>query len=214
MQINNVDIQAQLVSGTNIKTVNNISVLGNGNVPVGGIHNLLPTFGFTNPQHTQAVFAVGAQTYNTAANRLNFTPYYPANTVRCVQMQVQVNTGVAASLMRILIYSDNGGIPGTKLFESTSIDTSTTGIKTITLSFTFEKSTVYWITYHYSAASVVIQSFTSASVISIYQQGGTVYNSLITSTYTFGSAPAAINWATAGISPQNGGVHQCWIYRT
>jgi len=36
MKINTVDIQAQLVSGTNIKTINGSSVLGSGDLVVGG----------------------------------------------------------------------------------------------------------------------------------------------------------------------------------
>lgn len=39
MQLNNVDIQAQLISGTNIKTVNGNTLLGSGNLVVGGASN-------------------------------------------------------------------------------------------------------------------------------------------------------------------------------
>jgi hypothetical protein len=184
--------QDSLVSGTNIKTLNGNSVLGSGDLSTKGIHTLVkPAVGETTS------FLLYAQTIGNVvgqANRLTAVPYIPATTITCSSLYINVTTALAGSNARILIYSDDNGKPGTKIYESANLDCSTTGIKTATTTQTFNAGTIYWICSHSSST----QSFSSANqgaLIPINVSGISVFTSYYI-TPTFGSAPTTFGTGT------------------
>jgi hypothetical protein len=146
--------QTLLISGTNIKTINGTSILGSGDLVVGGgggaigLHTQLKPTASVPASNLLVGGALGAQAV-TSAN-LQAYPYIPANTFTSTSIFINVNAISAGSTGRILIYSNGSSsdIPNQKLFESATLDLSTLGVKTATLSFTFTAGTIYWLCFH------------------------------------------------------------------
>jgi hypothetical protein len=187
--------QTLLVSGTNIKTINGNSVLGSGDLVVGGggggIHALVKpvsgrrlTYGLTTASVTGSNFTV---------SRLMLVPFIPANTFTISEILMYSNIAQPASLCRLLIYSDNNGVPDAKLYESSNLDLSTTGFKIATTTFTFNAGTTYWLGFH---GGLVTSNVTHYQVGNLYNfaNSGTTPNSVngYFVTAVLGLAPANI----------------------
>jgi len=142
--------QDDLVSGTNIKTINGNSVLGGGDLTIsGGGGNLLATHILAKPR---SGFYYGTSQHanlnvtTTNNNTFIFSAFTPAYDLTISEILFQVTTLFVGGLLKAVIYSDNNGVPHTKLFESATVSTDTTGTKTLTgVSFTFTAGTTYWI---------------------------------------------------------------------
>lgn len=94
--------------------------------------------------------AGGTTGFNYSQNQVYYFPFFPATTINATQLQFNLGGGaVAGALARVGIYDHNStsNIPGQKQFESADIDMSTTGLKTISLSFTFNAGTLYWFAF-------------------------------------------------------------------
>jgi hypothetical protein len=130
-------------------------------------------------------------TTNTTPNRLTAQAFIPANTFTCSNLYINVATLGIGVNTRILIYSDNNGLPNTKLYESANLDCSTTGNKTATTSFTFNAGTTYWLCTHCSGTAS-LTSFPPANVATLLVSGTSNVASYIY-TYTFGSAPSTLS---------------------
>jgi hypothetical protein len=180
--------QAALVSGTNIKTVNGISILGSGNLSAKGAHAIVPT-----PSGQVTSFLLNGASLTTVSgtvNRLYVAPYIPASTTTCSSLYINISSAVAASLAKIVIYSDNNGVPGTKIYESSSLDCASTGIKTAITTQTFTAGTIYWIGVHSSST----QTYSAAplgSLIPLSMITGTTTATLCFTTSPFGTAPSS-----------------------
>jgi hypothetical protein len=114
-------------------------------------------------------------------------------------MQFEIVTAAASALSKIAIYSDVAGKPSAKLYESPDTDSSTTGYKTVTTSFTFTGGTAYWIGLVSNSSSVQPRSIPSANFQPLVYQNGTnqSYNGWYISA-AYGSLPA-----TATVTPSN-----------
>ena len=180
--------QAALVSGTNIKTVNGNSILGSGDLSTKGAHTLVPP---PSGQVTSFLLNGGNLTsVSGTGNRLYVAPYIPASTVTCSSLYINILSAVAASLAKIVIYSDNNGVPGTKIYESTSLNCATTGIKTAYTVQTFTAGITYWIGIHSSST----QNYSAASLsssIALSMILGTIPATLCFTTSPFGTAPSS-----------------------
>jgi hypothetical protein len=145
-----IEKQDTLVSGTNIKTINGSSVLGSGNLVVsGGSGNVVATHVLAKPR---SGFYYGTGLYlNTNVTTMTngvliLSAFTPAYNLTVSELVMQVTTLLIGGLIKVVIYSDLNGVPNTKLFESATASTDTTGSKTITgFSFTFNAGTTYWI---------------------------------------------------------------------
>jgi hypothetical protein len=195
--------QAALVSGTNIKTINSTSLLGSGNIttPV-GIHapRIPASGGFVHP--LMLTYQATATTV-MAVNILRCYPFFPMKTFSIVSYSVNVATAVASSNMRVLFYDDLNGLPSAKLYESTNIDTSTTGVKTVTQAYTFNAGTTYWLCWQTSAAiGLTSHSFNGGFA---WQQTGASANLANNAQYTYalGSAPATLTTTGASYATNN-----------
>ena len=195
--------QAALVSGTNIKTVNSTSLLGSGNIttPV-GIHaaRIPASGGYINPLMV-TYQATAVTTY--AVNGLRCFIFMPMKTFTIVSYSINVTTAVAASNMRVLFYDDLNGTPNAKLYESANVDTSTTGVKTVTQAYTFNAGTTYWLCVQTSAA-IAMTSHSFNGGLS-WQQTGPPNNMVnnVQYTYALGSAPATLTTTGAGYATNN-----------
>lgn len=146
--------QDDLVSGTNIKTINGSSVLGSGNLTIGGsATGIHANFTLTSGQFVSSVIAsMSAQNGALVANTMYLVPFYPAQTITCSTLNMSVSIAAAGAVCRILIYSESNGDPNIKLYESTNLDCSTTGVKSVATTFTFNAGTIYYLCIHSSAA--------------------------------------------------------------
>lgn len=196
-------LQAQLVSATNIKTINSTSLLGSGDIttPV-GIHapRIPASGGYINP--LMMTYQPLATTIY-AINNLRCFPFIPMKSFTIVSYSVNVTAAVAASNMRVLFYDDLNGTPNAKLHESANIDTSTTGVKTVTQAYTFNAGTIYWLCVQTSAV-ITISSHSFNGGFAWQQLGAS--NNLVNNvsyTYALGSAPATLTTTGANYATNN-----------
>jgi hypothetical protein len=185
------DKQDELVSGTNIKTINGSSVLGSGDLVVSGgsglqgVHTILPIA--TGNQLAIVVNSQSVTTVNSISNRLYAIPFIPNRTFTTSNLYINVTTLGIGVNGRILIYSDLNGKPDTKIYESSNLDCSTLGIKTATTSQTFTAGTTYWICTQYSGI-VGTTAYSGISLLILSANGAQTSSSYFI-TPTFGSAP-------------------------
>jgi len=143
---NGSSLQPLLVSGTNIKTINGSSVLGSGDLTVGGGGgNVIPAPPITGLYYMTTACMNFADGHNLWTNELTFNPFRPMNNFNVNQFNIEVTGLAAGQSARVVIYSDLNGKPSSKLYESANIDISTTGYKTVTMSYSFTAGTLYWI---------------------------------------------------------------------
>jgi hypothetical protein len=163
-----------------------------------GINNVIT------PQVGQTItnrFFGTSTTFSTYTNNIiRLHPYTSAYTITTTSIKMQILTGEASAQGRILIYSNSASKPATKLYESATLNFSTTGEKTATIAFTFTAGTTYWIGFQNSmaATSAAISSITSSNLIPFLGNPGTNagYVGYETSAYAFGSAPATMGAVT------------------
>jgi hypothetical protein len=146
--------QDDLISGTNIKTINGDSVLGSGDLVISGgggggapatqiliepISNSYYGIGLDGHTTSNLTYMYNGQLLLTA-----FTPGYDFDFNAISFVAVQAAT--VGGLLKVVIYSNSNGKPGTKLFESATVSTDTTGMKWLTgQNFTFNANETYWI---------------------------------------------------------------------
>jgi hypothetical protein len=192
--------QDALVSGSNIKTVNGNSLLGSGNLTITGGSGLVGyhnTMGFF-PSGSGTSAHVTASTpsqITTSANLIYQYPFIPQNSITYSSIRFNVVTGAAGVNARVLIYSNSGGLPNTKIYESADISCATTGLKTITVTGTFTAGTITWIGIQVSGAPTL----TALSVTACLPIAFSIITGAPTTawsyTYAYGSAPATLNQA-------------------
>jgi hypothetical protein len=195
-------VQPTLVSGTNIKTVNSTTLLGSGNLTLPtGVHILTkPILGRT--YNARTTCAGGGFIGPLVGSSIQLYPFIPANTLTVSSFDVSVSTLTVGGLLRILVYSDSNGVPTTKLLESTSLDCSTTGVKTYTASFTFTAGTTYWLGYYANMNLNNMSVFSAAELTPISVPTSSFSNAhrIVTAVATFGSAPTTLGTATPAAS--------------
>jgi hypothetical protein len=190
-------LQATLVSGTNIKTINSTTLLGSGDIVLGsGVHVLTkPVTGRTYSVRTDSQSATA--TLATVGNFIYLSPFVPANTLTVSNLQINVTTLTVGGNARILVYSDVAGVPTTKLLESSlNLDCSTIGTKTSTPAtpFTFTAGTTYWLGL-YSNLAVTLSAVNPTQLIPISTSLFTGGFSTMIAAATFGSAPTTLSTA-------------------
>jgi len=190
-------LQATLVSATNIKTINSNTILGSGDLVIGGggVHMLAKpitgrSYSVRIDSTTSSLSAVAT------ANTIYLSPFIPANSITISNLQLNVVTLGVGGLARILVYSDSNGVPTTKLIESTNLDCSTTGVKTYTESFTFTAGITYWLGVYANNSLFQMSTISSGNTIPVSTNAfAAAYNSL-TASATFASAPSTLGTVT------------------
>ena len=198
-------LQPTLVSATNIKTINSNSILGSGDLVIasgGGGVNVLTKPVSGRSYNARTTGTNSSNNFNPSANTITLYPFIPANTLTVSNLQVNVSVATASGLIRILVYSDLNGVPSSKLIESTSLDCSTTGVKTYTTSYTFTAGTVYWLGYYANANLNFMSSVPGVELTPISANAGSFTSASLTVTAaaTFPTAPSPLGTATPVIS--------------
>lgn len=194
--------QSALVSGTNIKTINGSSVLGSGDLTVTGsgvqgIHTLNKIYSGWGT--SMSLTATASSSTVQIANRLQVAPFKPANSITSTQLNINVGVALALSTFKIVIYSDNNGLPTNKLYESTAISSATTGIKVVSLTYTFNAGSTYWIGTICSGA-ISFATIPTAGLILLQHFNTALHSSLYYDIADINSVPST--WPVT--SPANG----------
>ena len=150
------DKQDTLVSATNIKTINGTSVLGSGDLTVGGggasgFHmQLLPGGSLYGGVWQANTNAAGTNYSNqTFANRMMYFPFIPNQDFTSTELRINCSANSVGDEARISIYSHDGlNAPQNLLYESSALDMSTSGYKTINVTRNWTKGEVYWLAIH------------------------------------------------------------------
>jgi len=175
----------------------------------GGVHTLVkPQTGFSTSNMLTSSSLVNLQ---VTSGVLLVSPYIPS--VAFTSANLFINSPVGSLMLsgggptgrpgvggggieivdyyaRIVIYSDNNGVPEDRLFQSSPIDCSSTGIKTAaSSSFAFEAGRIYWIGV-FAKDTVAISSINKANamVLGLFD-GTTAYSTIIGSSSFAAGAP-------------------------
>jgi hypothetical protein len=128
-----------------------------------GIHSQFLPGGSFNMETSNTLTGGSTGSYTTQANQMVYFPYIPNNNITSNTLAFNVTNAIASSRAKLYIYSHNGvNSPQTMLYESTEIDLSTSGMKTITTSFSFTKGTIYWFGIYSSVFGSAISGMTTA----------------------------------------------------
>jgi hypothetical protein len=196
MKLNNIDIQAQLESGTSIKTINGNNVLGSGDITISGLKGIHVLTKPVRNAYYNAMIGVNQGTIGWGSGILYLSPFIPNYDLITNEMSIEVTTAAAGNNIKLLIYSDQDGTPKTKLVESPAFDTSTLGLKTYTINFTFVAGTTYWVGHIGNSFSGAVRGLQQTAVIaSVHNSASTPFNAFSFST-SFSSLPNTLT-ATA-----------------
>lgn len=126
--------QAQIQTiNTNIKNLNRAASCNIGGIISGVFYD--NSFG-----------GLAAGTTSIPANTIAAVPFVSPVDLAVNQMGVPVTTLATSGTADLHIYENlSTGWPGAKLLSSSVLNTSTTGFKVATISFTFEAGKVYWL---------------------------------------------------------------------
>lgn len=139
--------------------------------------------------------AANAAASFSTPNLILIMPFKPAQTFTTSNIFINVSTLGAGVNARILLYSHSvtNGLPDTKIYESTNLDCSTIGVKTVTTAQTFTAGTTYWLGLH-ASGSVTFAGVGVGVLVQIGVDSATNQYTAISRTVTFGSAPST--WGT------------------
>ena len=134
--------------------------------------------------------AQGSGTLIGAIDRIELAPHYSGSACPIDQIGVAVSTAVAASNVKIVIYSsDAAGWPSTLLYESANIASTTAVYVFAALTFTFAAGTRYWVGVRFSAACTIRTiPMTSALNLGLPLSNATTYTSVLRRTLAFATA--------------------------
>lgn len=157
------DKQDTLVSATNIKTINGSSVLGSGDLSVGGgsgFHaQLLPGGSLYGGIYQSNIFTGGSNYNNvTHQDEIHYFPFIPNHTFTSTELRINCGMAGFGQEARLCIYSHDGlNAPQDLLFESANLDLATTGYKTVNVTRNWTKGQVYWFGLHmeWSGARII-----------------------------------------------------------
>jgi hypothetical protein len=183
------DKQDTLVSATNIKTINGTSVLGSGDLTVGGgggsaggLQTPNPGTMFNWPTST-AITGGSFQNHAMQVDEILYTQYIPMSTFTTASFKIDVQTA-QTGLGRIMVYDNNHPTsgdkrPGNLLYSSTDLDMSTTGIKTATTAFTFTAGEIYWIAFQ-ADCTVTVRALRKENLVPVGYSGSNIITILKT----------------------------------
>ena len=181
--------QDTLVSATNIKTINGTSILGSGDLAVGGGGGSAGGLQTPNPGTmfnwpTSAAIAGGTfQNHAMQVDEILYTQYIPMKTFTTASFKIDVQTA-QTGLGRIMVYDNNHPSsgdkrPGNLLYSSTDLDMSTTGVKTATTAFTFTAGEIYWIAFQ-ADCTVTVRALRKENLVPVGYSGSNIITILKT----------------------------------
>jgi hypothetical protein len=174
--------------------------------------NYYRKYGVTNYEIWYAAGATTGIAMTTGAlttNRLYAVPFISPKAITLDRIGINVTTLGSGASARLGIYVDNGNLyPGSLLLDAGTVDMSTTGVKTITISQALSANTLYWLVLVCNVAATIraIAATGMVTVLGVSSGLGTAWNThlYVSFTYaslpsTFPSSPTVATAATPGI---------------
>lgn len=145
-----------------------------------------------------------AMTVSTAltANRIYAHPFIVPKTITLDRIAVNVTTLVASGQLRLGIYSDSNSEPNSLILDAGTVDTSTTGVKTITINQQLTAG-LYWLVAASNSATHAFRVPAIASTINVCGVANTLPTGVMThyyATFTYGTLPSTFPTVTEGTS--------------
>jgi hypothetical protein len=128
-------------------------------------------------------------------------PFVVPKTITIDRIAVNVTTLVASGLIRLGIYNNANGEPGTLLLDAGAVDSSTTGVKTITISQQLVGGYLYWLVMLPNNATNVVRAAAVAGMVDVLGSGSTLPTAAVTYLYiaqAYGVLPASFGMPTDG----------------
>lgn len=151
---------------------------------------------FSGIYYDNSFSSVAPTTVAGAADRMEICPYFAGFNFTIDRIGVNVTTAVAGALAKVVIYatSTTTGAPTTLLYESASLDCSTTGMKEIAVALTFAAGIQYWIgVRHSSTATLAAIPMAGAKCLGLGTSTSTSYLTALRTTLAFATA-ASSTW--------------------
>jgi hypothetical protein len=109
-----------------------------GTFPVTVSQNKIPGRYYGNP-------VASVTTFPEANNNLILTPWRFETSISIDRIAIDVTTGgTVGSVTRLGVYADNNGIPGTLLIDAGTVDSTSTGVKELTIALTLAPGLYYF----------------------------------------------------------------------
>jgi len=196
--VNSIDFTGAGITATNVGNAVTVNVPGGGGGGTAGGPHLITQYQLSN---TYGLKTNGAANTicTTATNRMTLMPFVPntdflkpsiSNLVFILNVTIGFNVNC-----KIVIFSDSGGLPLTKLYDGPSMSCTTTGLKFDFSSFAgFTKGTTYWIGTITSGAGPTLTQYSANSMIPISDSASGATNWFMSTTsYAYASVPATVN---------------------
>lgn len=170
-------------------------LISGGSGGASGMHTPIKFNEYISSMCTSAAILTSSLTsFSMSSEGIYGYPYIPRYGYTATQLFVNVTAAVAGKLGRIVIYEDVNGKPINKIYESSNLDLSTTGVKTALTSFTFVSGTTYWLAFQANGvAGGSISGITSSNTMMFGGITTSLYNCLFQSVLFGTSAPSPYN---------------------
>lgn len=151
---------------------------------------------FTTPMTATAMTVSTALT----ANRIYAHPFIVSKTITLDRIGVNCTTLIASGGLRLGIYSDTNGEPGALVLDAGTIDTSTTGVKTITINQQLTAG-LYWLVAASNSATHAFRVPAIAATLNVFGVAsslGTAVGTHFYAAFTYGTLPSTFPTPTEG----------------
>jgi hypothetical protein len=184
--------QDTLVSGTNIKTINNESLVGSGNIAISGGGGAITQHATYKPNTTNLniisnsdVSAIG-QTTNTIQNSLHMTRFVPQISFTSSKTGVVATIGGVGDGNVVIIESNADGQPSNWLATSSGISATASGLWEVDFEFSFIAGKQYWVCFYGNGATLRAFSPAPLTIASISGNTITTTKQLVVNNYVLG----------------------------
>lgn len=89
--------------------------------------------------------AHGSSSLTLTGQYLYAWPWHPPYAVDATNLYINVSGTVSSSSVKILVYQDSSGVPGSLILTSGTITTASSGLQSVAVSWSFTKDVRYWV---------------------------------------------------------------------
>lgn len=157
----------------------------------------------TGNYYDQSFHGANSSTTAGVANRMELYPFFTSTTFAIDQIGVAVSTLLAGSNAKVIIYAaGTDGWPNSKLYESADLSCAAAGFVGVSVSFTFNSGTIYWLGVRTSSTQT-LRSIAATSITNLGLNGsnGTNYFTALRRTLTYATAaPSTWSFTSADLA--------------
>ena len=166
-----------------------------------GVHSLV--YIQTSEVTSQCTESSTLTTYPTTIDRVYSAPYIPNQNFTLSGVFIVCTTASVGALARIMLYDNVNGLPDNLLATSNSVSLSTTGKKSVKLSYDLVAGTTYWLAVQTDTSTAVLSAIPVSSLLCIQNRNDGAPYSFYSAYGTYASG--AENFFSTYTSPAYGG---------